>query len=107
MSYRSPQEIRAEIARLMDERGVPEDELAARLGIGTESLRRLLCGDRGLAAAELAGIAEALGTSSDALLRHGGVEENVRGADDPAAREALSQVDELIENYVYFEALVP
>jgi transcriptional regulator with XRE-family HTH domain len=106
MSYRTPEEICSEIKRLARERGVGESQLAGALGVSEESVRRLLNRERGLSAAELAGIAETLSVSVDDLLRRGR-EEQVRGADGPEAKAALKQVDELIENHLYFKALVP
>lgn len=106
MAYRTHEEIRAEIRRLARERGVSEAELAGALGISADAVRRTLRGERGLVAAELAGIADALGVRPGQLLRDD-ADGPARGADTPEGRKALAQVDELIENYLYFKALVP
>lgn len=57
-----------ELKRLLAERGMGTEELAARSGIGFDSLCRVLRETRPLYANELLPLARALGVSADALL---------------------------------------
>lgn len=108
MTYRTKEQILDELRRLKEEHGASQEELAAVLGVDQSSVSRLLNGERGLTAAELAGLAEFFGVSVDSILRDADEVVVYRGdKDDPALQEALRLVDDLIDNYVYFKALVP
>jgi transcriptional regulator with XRE-family HTH domain len=108
VAYRTKEQILDELRRLKEEHGASQEELAAVLGVAQSSVSRLLNGERGLTAAELAGLAEFFGVSVDSILRDADEVVVYRGdKDDPALQEALRLVDDLIDNYVYFKALVP
>jgi|SRR5690606_25827843 len=108
VAYRTKEQILDELRRLKEEHGASQEELAAVLGVDQSSVSRLLNGERGLTAAELAGLAEFFGVSVDSILRDADEVVVYRGdKDDPALQEALRLVDDLIDNYVYFKALVP
>lgn len=109
MGFRTKEEVLEEIERLRGERDSSQAELADALGVDQPTVSRLLRGERGLAAAEVATLAEFFGVTVDAILRE---EDDAvvvfRGdPDDPDAREALSVIDQALDNYLYFEALAP
>ncbi len=109
MGFRTKEEVLDEIERLRSEREASQADLADALGVDQPTVSRLLRGERGLAAAEVATLAEFFGVSVDAILR---AEDDAvivfRGdPEDPDAGEALRLVDQALDNYLYFEALVP
>jgi transcriptional regulator with XRE-family HTH domain len=109
MGYRTKEQVLEEIVRLRKERGISQTEVAEALGVDQSAVSKLESGERGMAVAELATIAELLGVSVESLL----VEEDeaavVFRGDDPDApevKQAVQQADQLIDNLFYYRALV-
>ena len=106
MGYLTQIEVGAKIARLRDERDVPQRRLAAEIGLDPSALSRVESGGRGLAVGELVAIAEFLDVSMDELLR-----DDVAGAPlfrneggEAAGNDAVAVFDELIDDFLALEA---
>ena len=106
VEYLTQIEVGAKIARLRDERDVPQRRLAAEIGLDPSALSRVESGERGLAVGELVAIAEFLGVSMDELLR-----DDVAGAPlfrneggEVAGNDAVAVFDELIDDFLALEA---
>ena len=71
-------------------------------------MSRLEWGERGLAVSELATLAEMLSVTVDDLLMHADEEVMVfRGdRDDPEVGRAVEEADRMIDNLLYYRALV-
>src|SRR5436305_14436616 len=69
MAFRTEEQIIERIRELREDRGIQKKTVAEALGVDPSAITRLESGQRGLAAAELAPIADLLGVSTDELLR--------------------------------------
>jgi transcriptional regulator with XRE-family HTH domain len=106
MGYRTQEQVIEEIVALRERQGVSQRQLADVLGLDQSAVSRIERGERGLAVAELAGIAEHLGASVDAILRDDQEIELLRAdTADATVREAMSMVDRITETFFSFEAL--
>lgn len=106
MGYLTQIEVGAKIARLRDERDVPQRRLAAEIGLDPSALSRVESGERGLAVGELVAIAEFLDVSMDELLR-----DDVAAAPlfrneggEAVGNDAVAVFDELIDDFLALEA---
>jgi len=92
MTYRTPAEMGAAVARLRRRAGLDEAAVAARLGTDEPAVGRVERGERRLSAWELAALADLFQVEPGLLtLREapGAVLLRAAGADRPAVREAL------------------
>ena len=106
MGYRTQDQVIEQIVALREARGVSQRDLALVLGLDQPAVSRIEAGERGLAVAELAGIAEHLGVTVDSILRDDEYAEVLRAdLDDEAVREAMVSVDRAVETFFAFEAL--
>lgn len=106
MGYRTQDEVIEEIVALRERQGVSQSDLADVLGLDQSAVSRIERGERGLAVAELAGIAERLGVSVDSILRDDQAAEVLRAdTNDETVRAAMSTVDRVVEVFFAFEAL--
>ncbi len=106
MAYRTERQIIERIAALRAERNVSKRQIADRLGIDPSAVSRMESGQRGLAAAEMAAIAEMLGVTTDALLMDDEPVTVLRAdADDENVAAAMNAVDELVETFRYLGAV--
>lgn len=106
MGYRTQDQMIEQIVALREARGVSQRDLAAVLGLDQSAVSRIEKGERGLAVAELAGIAEHLGATVDSILRDDEHVEVMRAdLKDEAVREAMASVDQAVETFFAFEAL--
>jgi transcriptional regulator with XRE-family HTH domain len=103
------QEIVARIKVLLDERGDSQSDLARVLEIDESAVSRLMAGNRGLAAAELAALCDHYGVRSDAIL-FGAPQEMVgallRADADADADRVVARIEEAFAHYRYVRALV-
>lgn len=67
--YRNKSEIADRLAELRRDRSLQQREVADRLGIGVSAISRIETGERGLAAEELATLADLYAVSIDSILR--------------------------------------
>ena len=106
MGYRTQEQVIIEIVALRERQGISQGELADVLGLNQSAVSRIESGERGLAVAELAGIAERLGVSVDALLRDDETATVLRAdTGDASVREAMEAVDRIVDTFFSFEAL--
>jgi transcriptional regulator with XRE-family HTH domain len=103
-------EIAERVRGLLDERGEAQADLARVLEVDDSAVSRLLKGDRGLAAGELAAMCAHYGVSSDQILfgrseneRVGAILRADAGAD---ATRVVERVQEAFADYRYVRALV-
>lgn len=107
MAERSIAEIAAYIRQARVDAGRSQAEVADALGIDTSAVSRIESGERGIAVAELAGLASLLGVTVDDVLFEGVKEELLLRADDGQhAEEARALTDALIEDFLYVDALI-
>lgn len=103
------QEIVARIKGLLEERGDSQSDLARVLDIDESAVSRLMAGNRGLAAAELAALCDHYGVRSDTIL-FGAPQEMVgallRSDADANAGRVVARVEEAFAHYRYVRALV-
>ena len=106
MAYRTEQQIVERITQLRGEQGLTKRDIAAALGVDPSAMSRMESGQRGLAAVELAVIAELLGVTTDDLLRDDQAVTVLR-ADTTDARvaAAMEVVEGLVGTYRYFNAV--
>ena len=106
MGYRTPEQVIEQIVTLREAQGVSQRDLATVLGLDQPAVSRIEKGERGLAVAEIAGIAERLGVTVDSLLRDDeGVDVLRADATDAVVREAMTSVDHMVDTLFAFEAL--
>ncbi len=106
MGYRTPEQVIEQIVTVREAQGVSQRDLAAVLGLDQPAVSRIESGERGLAVAEIAGIAEHLGVTVDSLLRADEGAEVLRAdATDAVVREAMTTVDQVVDTLFTFEAL--
>lgn len=108
MAYLTQAEIGAKIARLRDQRNVPQRRLATEIGLDPSALSRVESGERGLAVGELVAIAEFLNVSMDQLLRDDIVAAPLfrnEGGDD-AGNDAVATFYEFIDDFLALEAVL-
>ena len=107
MTYRTQHELIEHIVALRHARNVTQADVASALGIDQSAVSRLERGERGLAVAELATIAEYLGVSTDSILRREEGAVALRAtAPDEAVDDAMRIVDHLIQTHFSFAALL-
>lgn len=108
MAYLTPAEVGAKIARLRDERSVPQRRLATEIGLDPSALSRVESGDRGLAVGELVAIAEFLDVSMDQLLSDDVVAEPLfrNEGGEAAGNNAVATFNEFIDDFLALEAVV-
>jgi transcriptional regulator with XRE-family HTH domain len=103
-------EIAERIRRLLDERGESQADLARVLDVDSSAVSRLLKGERGLAAGELAALCAHYGVSSDHMLFGADDQKSVGAvlrADDGAdATRVVSLVEAAFADYRYVRALL-
>jgi transcriptional regulator with XRE-family HTH domain len=106
MAFRTEEQIIERIRELREDRGIQKKTVAEALGVDPSAITRLESGQRGLAAAELATIADLLGVSTDELLRDD-VAVMVLRADtgDEKVAAAMEVVDSLVSTYRYLDAI--
>ncbi len=102
-------EIVARIKDLLEERGDSQSDLARVLDIDESAVSRLMAGNRGLAAGELAALCDHYGVPSDTILF--GTPPKMVGAllradADADARRVIARVEEAFNHYRYVRALV-
>lgn len=106
MAFRTEQEIVERIAQLRDERHISKKDVAEVLGLDPSAVSRMESGQRGLAAAELASIADLLGVDVDELLRDDVAVTVLRAdASDEKVAAAMQMVDGLVGTYRYLDAI--
>lgn len=106
MTYRTTGQMIEEIVRLRKEQGASQADLADHLGIDQSAVSKLESGERGLAATELASIADFFGVSAQALLTEESEALVFRAeCDHEDVREAVDRADALIDGFLYFRAL--
>lgn len=106
MAFRTEQQIIERIAELRVERNVTKKDVAEALGLDPSAVSRMESGQRGLAAAELASIAELLAVDVDALLRDDEAVTVLRAdTSDDKVNAAMAVVDGLVGTYRYLDAL--
>ena len=102
-------EIGERILALLEERGDSQADLARVLELDSSAVSRLLRGERGLAAGELAAMCAHYGVSSDHIL-FGATEEMVgavlRAEDGGDASRVVGLVEEAFADFRYVRALV-
>lgn len=103
-------EIGERIRALLDDRGEAQADLARVLEVDGSAVSRLLKGERGLAAGELAAMCAHYGVSSDHIL-FGAADEELVGAvlraeDGAEASRVVQLVEEAFADYRYVRALV-
>lgn len=108
MGYRTQEDLVAEIARLREERGLSQADVAESLDLDPSAISRLERGERGLAVTELAAIAGLLEMSVEQLVyENANAEDAVAFRGDPGLKDqVVGQVDELIDNLLYYRALI-
>jgi transcriptional regulator with XRE-family HTH domain len=107
MGERSAAEIASYIRDARKRAGVTQADVADALGVDKSAVSRLERGERGIAVGELARVARLIGVSVDELLFEELPEEVLlRAEDDQHATEATALTDELIEDFLYVDALV-
>lgn len=103
-------EIGERIRSLLEERGDSQADLARVLDVDGSAVSRLLKGDRGLAAGELAAMCAHYGVSSDYILFGASDEDPVgavlRAEDGADASRVVQLVEEAFADYRYVRALV-
>jgi transcriptional regulator with XRE-family HTH domain len=103
-------EIAGRIRALLDERGESQADLARVLEIDGSAVSRLLKGQRGLAAGELAATCAHYGVSSDHILFGAADEEQVgavlRADNDADATRVVELVEAAFADYRYVRALL-
>lgn len=92
------------VRELRESRNMTQDELAGVLGIANSALSRIESGERGLAAVELAVLAESYGVSADFLL-FGEREEEVLLRAEGDAADAVQFARELVRDIEFVAAL--
>jgi transcriptional regulator with XRE-family HTH domain len=107
-TFRDPQAVGAEIARLRQKADVDQRELAAQLGIDASAVSRIEHGQRGVSAEELYRIAEFFGVEPSAILM---TEERDlvllrnAAASDQEVKKGLEILDAAIEDFFSAQAL--
>ncbi len=101
-------DISGRIKALLEARGQRQSDLARVLGLGEDTISKLLNGKRGLAVGELATLCEQYGVSSDHIL-FGAVEQQVgvllRADEGAETAELVERIEEQFENLRYVRAL--
>lgn len=102
-------EIAMRLKELLAERGETQADLARALEVDESAVSRLIRGRRGLGAAELAGLCEHFGVSSDFVLF--GNEQELVGAvlradDDADAKRVIDRVEGAFADFRYVRALI-
>lgn len=108
MAYLTQVEVGAKIARLRDERDVPQRRLATEIGLDPSALSRVESGERGLAVGELVAIAEFLNVSVDQLLRDDVVAEPLfrNEGGEAAGNDAVATFNDFIDDFLALEAVL-
>jgi transcriptional regulator with XRE-family HTH domain len=107
MAERSAAEIAAHIRNARKAADLTQAEVAAALRLDRSAISRVEGGERGLAVGELAALARLLDLTVDDILFDEVPEEILlRAEDDQHATAATVLTDELIQDYLYVDALV-
>jgi transcriptional regulator with XRE-family HTH domain len=100
MTYRTKAEIGTCVARLREERGLSQQQLAEHLDVHKSAVSRIEAGERGLAVDELAVIAELFGQTADEILRKDEVAFAFREkADDASVGEAVDVFNKVYDDF--------
>lgn len=102
---RTKEELGKEIARRREMSGIPQAELGATAGLDQTAMSKVETGKRSLSAGELLAISAYLGLHADALLHHESATINWRTDDSDAARQAVTVLDAVINDFFAFEAV--
>lgn len=106
VAYRTEEQIIQKIIDLRAAKHVTKKEVASALGVDPSAVSRLESGQRGLAAAELATIAELLGVTAAELLADDEVVTVLRAdLGDEKVEAAMEVVDGLVDTYRYLDAV--
>jgi transcriptional regulator with XRE-family HTH domain len=106
MPYRTNNEIVQEIIRLRREQNISQQELATTIGLDQSTVSRIEKGQRALAVAELADIAERLHVPVETLLHKNKPSVLLRASEtDPQLKRALKTAEKLADSFLYFKAL--
>jgi transcriptional regulator with XRE-family HTH domain len=107
MAERSTAEIAAYIRDTRRRTGLTQADVADGLGLDRSAVSRIESGERGLAVAELTAVARLLGVTVDEVLFEDATEEVLlRAEDDEHVAAARVLTDELIDDFLYVDALV-
>jgi transcriptional regulator with XRE-family HTH domain len=107
MAERSAAEIAAYIRDARKAVHLTQAEVSAALHLDRSAVSRIERGERGLAVSELAALARLLELTVDDILFDDVPEEVLlRAEDDQHAASATALTDELIEDYLYVDALI-
>lgn len=100
MSYRTKAEIGRYVAKLREEHGLSQQQLARRLDVHKSAVSRIEAGERGLAVDELAVIAEVFGKTADEILRKDEVAFAFRAeADDTSVTKAVDLFNKVYDDF--------
>jgi transcriptional regulator with XRE-family HTH domain len=104
----SRSQIGERVCELREGRGMTQERLASILGLTKSSVSRIESGERGLAAAELAVLADELGVTADRLLFGEREDEFMLRAEGNAdgAEDALRFAREIAQDVEFVEALL-
>lgn len=106
MAYRSHSEIIQEIVRLRRKRGISQQELGEVIGLDQSTVSRIEKGERGLAVAELADIAERLNVAVESILRTEPARVALRASsENPQVQNAVRKIEDMVDSFLYFKAL--
>lgn len=108
MAYRTDSEVGARIARLLDEQGRSQAEVAAAIEMDPTALNKVISGRRSLTGTELVLLAGVLDIAPQSLI----VEDAepvfaLRAAGEAEIETVMHECEQLIDGYLRLEALVP
>jgi transcriptional regulator with XRE-family HTH domain len=100
MTYRAKKEIGRYVARLREEQGLSQQQLAQRLDVHKSAVSRIEAGERGLTVDELAMVAELFGKTADEILRKDEVAFAFRSeADDASVQAAVDLFNKVYDDF--------
>lgn len=99
------EETGAEIARLREERGMPQAELGDVAGLDQTAMSKVESGKRSLSAGELLAVASHLAVDPQALLHREYAVLHWRADSSEASEEAKAVLSEIIADFFAFEAV--